>query len=213
MNALCATLISLAAIAGDSKTGTRWDFEDAAVGKLPEGWMADQTGKGKGSVWKIVEDKTAPRGAKALAQISPDGPGPLYNLCVAAKSSFANLDLSVAFKANGGEVDQGGGPVWRYQDANNYYVARANPLENNFRVYKVIGGKRTQLATAPIKTATGKWHTIRVVHQGEHIQCYLDGKLHLDVKDAALPKAGKIGLWTKADAQTSFDDLVVIRKD
>ncbi len=208
MNTFCALLLLLPG-AGDDKKVTRWDFEDAAVGKLPADWSRAQTGKGEGSVWKIVEDTTAPKGPKVLAQTSPNGPGPLFNLCVADKSSFTDLDLSLSFKAVAGDVDQGGGPVWRYQDADNYYVARANPLENNFRVYKVVGGKRTQLGTAAIKMESGKWHTIRVVHKGDRIQCYLNGKLHLDTKDDAFKTAGKIGLWSKADAQTYFDDIVV----
>jgi len=209
MNTFCALLLILANNVGDDKKATRWDFEDTAVGKVPEGWTADKTGKGNGSVWRVKEDKTAPKGPKVLAQTSPDGPGPLFNLCVADKSSFADLDLTVSFKAVAGEVDQGGGPVWRYKDADNYYVARANPLENNFRVYKIVAGKRTQLATASISIPTGKWDTIRIVHKGDHIQCYLNDKLHLDSKDATFKDAGKVGLWTKADAQTYFDEVVV----
>jgi len=208
MYTFCAMLLAFSGTGGDA-TGTSWDFEDAALGKLPANWSSAQTGKGKGSAWKVLEDKTAPKGAKVLAQTSPDGPGPLFNLCVADKSNFADLDLTLSLKAMAGEVDQGGGPVWRYKDNKNYYVARANPLENNFRVYKVEAGKRIQLGTAAIKMETGKWHTIRVVHKGEHIQCYFDGKLHLDAKDATFKDAGKIGLWTKADAQTAFDGIVV----
>ena len=84
-----------------------------------------------------------------------------------------------------------------------------NPLEDNFRLYKFVAGKRVQLASADIAVAEGKWHAIRVVHKGSRIQCYLNGKLHLDVKDDTFKDAGKIGLWTKADAQTYFDDLVI----
>ena len=86
-----------------------------------------------------------------------------------------------------GKLDQGGGPVWRYKDAGNYYIARMNPLEDNFRVYKVVAGKRTQLSSVDIKVPAGGWHTIRVVHKADHIECYLDGKLHLDVKDDTFP--------------------------
>ena len=99
--------------------------------------------------------------------------------------------------------------MWRYKDANSYYIARMNPLENNYRVYKVVAGKRTQLGSAEIEAPAGKWHTIRIVQDGNHIQCFLNGKLHLDVKDDTFNDAGKIGLWTKADAVTSFDDLSV----
>ena len=115
--------------------------------------------------------------------------------------------IRVSFKAVKGKIDQGGGPVWRYQDENNYYIARMNPLEDNFRVYKVVKGKRTQLGTSDAKAPAGKWHAIRVVQKGNRIQCYLNGKRHLDVKDDTFTNRGKVGLWTKADAVTSFDNF------
>lgn len=207
MNTLCAMLMLMHATA-DDKAPARFDFEDAAIGKLPPGWMSAKTGKGEGSVWKIAVDKAAPKGPKVLAQMA-SGPNSLFNLCVADKSRFGDLDLSVSFKAVAGKKDQGGGPVWRFQDADNYYIVRMNPLEDNFRLYKFVAGKRIQLASADIAVAEGKWHTIRVVHKGNRIQCYLNGKMHFDEKDDAFKEAGKIGLWTKADAQTYFDDLVI----
>ncbi len=187
------------------------------IGQLPPGWIAAKTGEGPGSVWKVVEDATAPSGRKALAQTSAEGPKRLFNLCVVKKFSFRDLDLSVAFKAVAGKIDRGGGLVWRYADAKNYYVARMNPLENNYRVYKVVAGKRTQLATADTKIDAAKWHTVRVIHVGKRIQCYIDGRRYLDVKDDTFLKAGRIGLWTKADAQTHFANFraadVPIEKD
>ncbi|MGD0898784.1 MAG: family 16 glycoside hydrolase [Thermoguttaceae bacterium] len=182
-------------------------LDGAAVGELPRGWSAAKTGQGPGSAWKVVEDATAPAGKKALAQTSDQGPNRLFNLCVADQTRFANVSLSVAFKAVAGKLDQGGGLVWRYKDADNYYLARMNPLEDNYRVYKVVAGKRTQLGSAGMKIPAGEWHVLRVVHQGNHIECYLDDKRHLDVRDDTFPDAGKIGLWTKADAQTHFAGL------
>ncbi len=205
------TFLAMLIALGDEGQPTRWDFEDAAAGRLPAHWSAAKTGEGPGSVWKIVEDQTAPKGSNVLSQTSSEGPNPLFNLCVADETTPADLDLTVSFKAVTGKTDQGGGPVWRYKDANNYYIARMNPLENNFRVYKVVDGKRTQLATAAVTAAAGKWHTIRVVHRGTHIQCYLNDTLHLDVQDDTFKEAGKIGLWTKADAVTYFDGLDVKR--
>ena len=95
--------------------------------------------------------------------------------------------------------------------SNNYYIARMNPLEDNYRVYKVVAGKRIQLGSVDIKISSGEWHTLRVVHEADHIQCYLDGKPHLDIKDDTFKEAGKIGLWTKADAQTYFANMKVKR--
>ncbi|MBI3465826.1 MAG: DUF1080 domain-containing protein [Planctomycetes bacterium] len=200
----CVLLGANTALAEDT-----WNFEDAQIGKLPEGWSSAKTGKGPGSVWKVTEDESAPAGSKVLTQTSPDGPNPLFNLCVADATSYKDIDLTASFKALTGKLDQGGGLVWRYKDANNYYVTRMNPLEDNFRVYKVAGGKRTQLGSSDVTAAAGKWHTIRVVQKGDHIQCYLNGKLHLDVKDDTFTSGGKVGLWTKADAVTSFDKLSV----
>jgi undecaprenyl-diphosphatase len=184
------------------------DLESVAAGKLPQGWIAAKTGEGPGSVWQVVEDSTAP-GGKALAQISAEGPKQLFNLCVAEKANFSDVDLKVSFKAVAGKIDQGGGLVWRYKDAKNYYIARMNPLENNYRLYKVADGKRTQLGSVDVKTPAGKWHTLRIVQEGERIQCYLNDKLELEQKDETFKEPGKIGLWTKADAQTYFAGLKV----
>ena len=205
VTAVACVLFAAASAAADEK----WTFEDAKVGKLPEGWSSAKTGKGEGSVWKVQEDESARAGANVLTQTSSEGPNPLFNLCVADKTSYKNVDLTVSFKAITGNIDQGGGPVWRYKDENNYYIARMNPLEDNFRVYKVVDGRRRQLDSSDMKASAGKWHTIRVVHKGNHMQCYLNGKVHLDVKDETFADAGKIGLWTKADAVTSFDKLSV----
>ncbi len=194
-------------VAADQAKEIRWTFEDAAAGTVPEGWSSAKTGKGTGSVWKVLDDRAAPSGTHVLAQISSEGPNRLFNLCVYDKATLTDVDIRVSFKAVKGEIDQGGGPVWRYRDENNYYIARMNPLEDNFRVYKVVKGKRTQLDSSDAKAPAGKWHTIRVVQRGKHIQCYLNGKLHLDLNDDTFTDQGKVGLWTKADAVTSFDDF------
>jgi len=183
-------------------------LETAKTGELPAGWAMAKTGEGPGGLWAVVEDATAPEG-KALAQTSDQSPKPLFCLCIADDVSFKDLDLTVSFKAVAGKIDQGGGPVWRYQDANNYYIARMNPLEDNYRVYKVVNGKRTQLGSADVKIPAGEWHTLRVVHKGDHIRCYLGDRLYLDVTDDNFGDAGKVGLWTKADAQTLFAGLRV----
>jgi len=204
---LCCLLVMAAASAFAAEL-VKFDLKDVKPGELPKGWKAAKTGEGPGSVWKVVEDRSAP-GGKALAQTSAEGPKALFNLCVAEETKFADVDISVSLKANAGKIDQGGGPIWRSRDADNYYLARWNPLEDNFRIYKVEKGKRTQLGTADVKLPGDKWHVLRVVAKGNGIRCYLDDKLHLDVKDDTFPKAGKIGLWTKADAQTAFAELKV----
>lgn len=193
--------------AADDKALT---FGKDDLGKVPAGWKADKTGTGEGSVWKVVEDKSSPsKAGYALAQTA-ESPGAMFNLCVAEETSFKDVEVSVAFKANAGKRDQGGGVVWRYQDANNYYVARMNPLEDNFRVYKVVGGKRSaEFQNAEVKIPAGEWHALSVKMVGDKIECSVDGKKYLEATDDAFTKAGKAGLWTKADAQTSFDNFRV----
>ena len=202
------SVLAVAALAAAEGEAPRFRFGKDDVGKVPAGWKADKTGKGEGSVWKVVADDTAPsKSGYALAQTA-EGPNALFNLCVAEDKRWRDVELSVAFKAVAGELDRGGGLVWRYRDADNYYVARMNPLEDNYRVYKVVAGKRIQLGTKEgLKVPVGEWHTLRVTMKGEQIECYLDGKKQLEAKDNAITDAGKVGLWTKADAQTNFDDL------
>jgi hypothetical protein len=200
-------LLAPALVAADAE-GYRLKLSRADAGKLPAGWKAAQTGKGEGSVWKVVADDTAPsKAGYALAQTA-EGPSALFNLCVAEDTSFKDVEVSVAFKAMKGKLDQGGGVVWRLQDADNYYIARMNPLEDNFRVYKVVSGKRIQLETREgIKVPAGEWHTIKVTMRGDRIACFLDDKMYLEARDDAIARAGKVGLWTKADAQSHFDQF------
>jgi hypothetical protein len=188
-------------------------FRKDDEGKLPAGWKAEHTGKGEGSVWKVVADDTAPaKTGYVLAQMA-ESPSAFFNICVAEDTKYKDLELTVSFKAIRGKNDQGGGLVWRFQDQNNYYIARMNPLEDNFRVYKVVAGKRIQLGTKEdLKVPAGEWHTIKIEQQGDDIQCSLDGNKHLDVHDDTFKEGGKIGVWSKADAQTYFDNLKVSEK-
>jgi hypothetical protein len=195
-------------VAGDDKERA-FMFKKEEVGKLPAGWTAAKTGNGEGSVWKVVEDNSAPSKSGLVLAQTAESPNAVFNICVVNDSNYKDLELNVAFKSVKGKLDQGGGVVWRYKDANNYYIARMNPLEDNFRVYKVQEGKRSQFASAEVSVPVGKWHTIKVEQKGDHIECYLDGKKYLDVKDSTFAEAGKIGLWSKADAQSYFDNLRV----
>lgn len=212
MRSACGLLVVLVGtvvpVAADEKAVAH-DFEAAKAGDVPKGWTVARTGTGEGSIWAVAEDKTAPKGSKVLAQTAAS-PAPMFNLCVLNDPAFADVEVSVAFKAVEGKTDQGGGVVWRYADADNYYVARFNPLESNYRVYKVVDGKRVQLATKEeLKVPAGEWHTLSITMKGDAIACSLDGKQHLEAKDDAIAKAGKVGLWTKADARTSFDSFQV----
>jgi hypothetical protein len=183
-------------------------FDKADAMRVPTGWVSAKTGEGEGSIWKVMPDRTGPGKTNfALAQTAV-GPNALFNLCVLDKSQFQDGEVSVAVKAVAGEIDQGGGVVWRYQDAKNYYVCRYNPLEKNFRVYHVKDGKRTQLATkGELDVKSEVWFTVSVKHVGKAIECSLNGKKLLEVQDETFPAAGRVGVWTKADAVSHFDQF------
>jgi hypothetical protein len=181
-----------------------WNFDADTPGGIPEGFtvvLGD---------WKIVADADAPSRPGVLAQLAKNS-GSTFNLILVSGTNSKNVDISVKMKAVAGKEDQGGGLVWRAMDSNNYYVARYNPLEDNYRVYRVEQGRRIQLQNADIKHSEG-WHTLRVTMESDYIQCYYDGGKYLDVKDSTFQAAGKIGLWTKADAQSHFDDLTISDK-
>ena len=182
-----------------------FNFENYTLGKAPTGWTAYLTGKGDLGKWQILEEN----GNKILAQTSRENFGYHFDVIVNDELSYKDVEITVKFKGTDGEEDQGGGPVWRYQDANNYYIARANPLENNYRVYKVIDGNRKQLKTINMDIKSGKWYTLKITMKGDKISCFFNGKLTLETTDNSFPNTGKIGLWTKADAVTYFDDFQV----
>ena len=216
-----------ASVAGESSAGAArapvsfsptndFSFDNDAVGQPPPGWKVDATRSGQGgsgaglAQWGVIADVTAPSAPNALAlTASTHGEHETYNLCWTESVSFRNGRLRVAVKAVSGDVDQGGGAMWRVQDRDNYYICCVNPLENNFRVYRVTGGVRTQLDSKPVDVDAGSWFVIDVVVDGPRITCTLDDETVLMATDDGLAKAGGVGLWTKADAETSFDDLQV----
>lgn len=185
----------------DQEGKQSWNFDAWRLG------MMDEQFTGEVGEWKVVADSTAPSKGNVLAQLAKNE-RPVFNVALARATTFTDVDITVKIKAVAGEIDQGGGVVWRAKDAQNYYIARYNPLEQNYRVYRVEGGKRVQLGSADIARSAG-WHTVRVTMTGDHIECLYDAKKFLDVKDSTFKGAGMIGLWTKADAVTHFDDLVV----
>lgn len=189
-----------------------YNFDKDEEGALPRGWTSSKTGKGGLGKWVVVNDETAPSKHHVLAQISKENLGYHFSVTVIDNTNYSDLEIELKFKAVDGQEDQGGGPVWRYSNADNYYICRANPLESNFRVYKVVDGNRRQLQSADVDIPSNIWHTMEVEQVGDHIKCWLNDKLYLDVKDDTF-KEGKVGLWTKADAVTYFDDLEIETED
>lgn len=216
MNTLGAALLLAASCAGDPAP-TRLGFDQGKVDEMPPGWKAGVTGKTigkepKASVWKLVKDKTAPGGKFALYQTSKNGSA-IFNVCIAeGAGKFKDVDVSVSIKAIAGEKDQGGGILWRAKDKDNFYVVRFNPLEDNFWLYKTVGGVRMSLKKVDAKPRDGKWQDIRVVHKGNRIQCYFNGKMLIDMTDDTFADAGLVGLWSKADAQTYFANVQMTAK-
>ena len=183
---------------------TTINFENNEADKLPNGFTQTATGKRQTLNWKIVTDN----GNKVVAQTAKNE-GDYYNLLVLDKPRYENFSLSVKIKAVAGEEDQGGGLVWRYIDNNNYYIARCNPLENNFRFSKVVNGNRKQLKSVECSIKTGEWFSMSIEMNDSKISCSLNGNKMIDETDDTYTKAGRIGLWSKADAQSYFDDLTI----
>ena len=193
-------------------SNTVFDFENYAAGQLPEGWSQYYTGPG-GTDWKVVDDK----GNKVLAQLYSDNPNGHFNIIVNDALSVKDMTLTVRLKGVTGNHDQGGGFVWRFTDKDNYYVVRSNPLEDNMVLYKVENGKRTDLPLVGKGRTYGvdvpplgdTWHTMKLTVKDDLFTIYLDGTELFKVEDSTFPDAGKVGLWTKADAVTYFDDYMI----
>jgi hypothetical protein len=185
------------------------DFEDAAVGKLPAGFTPGLTGGGAAVSWVVKED-AGPSGSKrVLAQTSSDDTDYRFPHLVYDGVKARDVDVSVQFKAVAGKTDQAGGLVARYVDEDNYYVVRANALEDNVRLYRVVKGDRQQFAGERAKVATGQWHALKLSVKGNHFQVSFDGKILFEADDDTFKDAGLAGLWTKADSVTHFDDFKV----
>jgi len=189
-----------------------YNFDSDTPGQSPEKFHSAKTGGGAEQKWVVTTDPTAPSKPNVVAQTSTDQTDYRFPLLISDEGAFQDLDLSVKFKAVSGSVDRAGGLVFRLKDANNYYIVRANALENNYRLYHVVNGRRSQFAGANLKVTSGEWHELRVEAVGNKIACYYDGSKNIEATDDTFKDAGKIGLWTKADSVTHFDDLKVTAK-
>jgi len=194
------------------------NFDGDETGKPPKGFSPALTGKGKIGVWVVMKDDDAPSQPNVLAQTDMEATSYRFPLCVFEGATAADVDLSVKFKPVKGKVDQAAGLVWRYRDQNNYYIVRANALENNVVLYKVEKGNRTDLEPKgagflaygkKAKVPSGQWSMLRVVAKGNLFETYLNGEKLFEVEDNTFTSAGKVGLWTKADSYTLFDDLSI----
>lgn len=212
---VCGVLLFASATNAQTKTIT---FDNDSVGKPPAGFSFALTGQGKPGVWVIAKDDAAPGQKNVLAQTDPDPTGYRFPVAVFDGLTTTDVDVSVKFKPISGKKDQAAGIVWRYKDNNSYYIVRANALENNVVLYKVESGKRTDLALKGEGRTYGKkapvpanqWSELRMTAKGNLFAVYLNGQKLYEVEDSTFTEAGKVGLWTKADSVTYFDDLKVI---
>jgi len=178
------------------------NFDDLKTGPPPPGWTATKTGKGDPK-WEVVADDSAPSKPNVLKQSGEA----TYPVCIKDDTSLKDGFVEVKFKPVSGKADQAGGVIWRCKDADNYYIARANTLEDNVTIYYTLKGRRVEKKRSNTKVASNKWHTLRVDFKDNYFVVTFDGKKAFGWKDETFKDAGKVGLWTKADSTTLFDDF------
>jgi hypothetical protein len=190
-------------------TARTWTFDTDRADAPPAGFSFGKTGSGRPGSWIVKADPEAPSKPNVLAQLDTDGTDDRFAVAVADEPSLRDVKLSVKCKPMSGSVDQACGLVFRYRDQNNYYLTRANALENNVRLYHVKDGHRRQFEGWNGTVAGKVWHDLRVEARADRFEVYWDGKKVIEGKDRTFPDAGKVGVWTKADSVTYFDDLGV----
>lgn len=194
------------------------DFESDTVGQPPASFLLALTGSGRPGVWTVRKDEAAPDRGNVLAQTDADRTSYRFPVAVFNDITATDVDVSVRFRPVSGGVDQAAGLVWRYQDANNYYIVRANALEGNVVLYKVENGKRTDLPLKGSGRTYGKkadvqknqWSQMGVTVRGPLFTVSINGQGLYEVEDRTFNRAGKVGVWTKADSVTYFDDLTIV---
>jgi hypothetical protein len=194
--ALAASLIATAALADTI------GFDQDSTGTVPAGWMCGVTGRGSPK-WAVEADSTAPSKPNVLKQ---SGQG-TFPWCAKKDVAISDGFVEVKFKPIQGSEDRAGGLMWRWKDGDNYYIARANALENNVSLYHTTRGSRHTIKYVDAPVQANEWHTLRVEFAGKRIKVSLDGKQYIDLEDEHFSGAGAVGVWTKADSVTAFDDF------
>ena len=195
-------MVGLMALSASAAFAETDNFDLHARGTAPGGWNCGVTGKGTPK-WTVDADPSAPSAPNVLRQ-SASG---TFAWCVKNAVSVADGFVEVKLKPEKGKEDQAGGVVWRWKDGDNYYVARANALENNVSLYYTANGKRNTIKYVNAPVPASVWHTLRVEFSGARIKVLLDGKTYIEQEDGRVQGAGAVGVWTKADSVTAFDDF------
>src|SRR6516225_3178997 len=178
------------------------NFDGMNTGAPPPGWTATQTGSGKAK-WAVEKDDSAPSKPNVLKQSGQA----TFPVCFKNDTNVKDGFVEVKFKPVAGKEDRGGGVIWRVRDANNYYVSRANALEDNVTIYHTVNGRRIAFKNLNTKVASDVWHTLRVDFNGSKFTVTFDGNKVIEATDTTFVNAGKVGLWTKADSVILFDDF------
>jgi hypothetical protein len=178
------------------------NFDDLKTGAPPPGWTATKTGSGDAK-WEVVADDSAPSKPNVLKQSGVA----TYPVCIKDDTNLKDGFVEVKFKPIAGKEDQAGGVIWRCKDKDNYYISRANALEDNVTIYHTVNGKRSEKKRINTKVSSGQWHSLRVDFKDNYFVVTFDGKKAFTWKDDTFKDAGKVGVWTKADSTTLFDDF------
>src|SRR5256714_3649603 len=201
MKSICTLIVCSAFLSGAALAETI-TFDDVKTGGPPPGWAATQTGSGSAK-WSVEKDDSAPSKPNVLKQSGQA----TFPVCFKNDTNLKDGFVEVKFKPVAGKEDQAGGVIWRVQDANNYYIARANALEDNVTIYHTINGKRVAFKNINTKVTSGVWHTLRVEFAGNKFTVIFDGNKVIEATDETFANAGKVGVWTKADSVTLFDNF------
>jgi hypothetical protein len=201
MKTLLFTLLAGMAVAAFASADIV-NFDNLKTGAAPPGWTATQTGSGSAK-WSVEKDDSAPSQPNVLKQSGEA----TYPVCFKNDTTLKDGFVEVKFKPVAGKEDQAGGLIWRVRDANNYYIARANALEDNVTIYHTINGSRVAFKSINTKVTSSVWHTLRVDFEGNKFTVSFDGKKVIEASDESFKEAGKVGVWTKADSVTLFDDF------
>lgn len=185
------------------------DFEDAAAGAPPPGFFSALTGGGGPVHWVVLEDRSSPAGPKVLAETSKDRTSDRFPLAILDGFEARDVAFSVRFRPVSGSVDQAAGLVVRLRDPRNYYIVRANALEDNVRLYRVVDGRRTQFAGVDVRVPRDRWQALGLRVAGGRFEVSLDGRTLFSATDRTFAESGRVGLWTKADSVTHFDAFEV----
>jgi hypothetical protein len=192
-----------------AQASRRVDFESATPGAPPPGFSFALTGGGPPPRWTVLEDATAPAGPRVLAETSRNRTDSRFPVAVLNGVTATDVAVRVGFRPVDGQVDQAAGLIVRYRDAQNYYVARANALEDNVRLYRVVDGRRSQFAGTDTRVPRGRWQVLGLKAVGERFEVSLDGRVLFSATDRTFAGAGGVGVWTKADSLTHFDGFEV----